>query len=277
MTDIRFACPECSQSLEAPSDMAGNEIDCPTCKKRISIPAVRPVPPPTSPPKVRSPVVVIGAVAAALAAMLIVSIVVLAVVIGGQRSSTKNAGDSSSSHGLFRESRKEKQKASTLRAWRDLQAIDNQLGQTQFATLSARLRQQAYSYSTIDLSDVDTILQKHLQECVSTCQEAAELCAEIETKVAAIHQNTEAAAGLGALLGAAGSDGYNPQGDAAAGALLFGLIGAAAQQQESENIQYQYGSQWQRMEQRIYGLNDADKRVAAQLTEKYGVPFTDPF
>lgn len=276
MTDIRFACPECRQSLEAPSDMAGNEIDCPTCKKRLCIPAVRPVTTSTT-LKVRSPVLIIGAVAAVLAVMLIVSIVVLAAVIGGQRSSTKNAGDGSSSHGLFHESRKDKQKAATLRAWRDLQSVNNQLGQSQFATLSARLRQQAYSYSTIDLSDVDTIMQQHLQQCVSTCQEAAELCAEIETKVAAIQQYTEAAAGLGALLGAAGSDGYNPQGDAAVGALLFGLIGAAAQQQESENIKYQYGSQWQRMEQRLRGLNDAEKRVAAQLTEKYGVPFIDPF
>jgi len=217
----------------------------------------------------------IEAVAAVFAVILVVLIVAL-VAIGSQRSSTKNLEDGSSSHSLFRESRKDKQKAATLRAWRDLQSIDNQLSQTQLATSSAKFRQQAYAYSTIDLSDVDTILQKHLQDSVLACQEAAKLCAEVEAKVTTIQQNTETAVELGALFGTAAGKGYNPQGDAAAGALLFGLIGAVAQHQEFENIQNQYRPQLQRMEQRLRGLNDEDKRVAAQLTKKYGVLFIDP-
>lgn len=31
MSDIKFKCPACSQSLEAPAEMAGQLIDCPTC------------------------------------------------------------------------------------------------------------------------------------------------------------------------------------------------------------------------------------------------------
>lgn len=40
--DIRFACQHCGQSLEAPPDMAGESIDCPTCQKSITVPIVKP-------------------------------------------------------------------------------------------------------------------------------------------------------------------------------------------------------------------------------------------
>jgi hypothetical protein len=38
MKDINFDCPNCTQSLECPPEMAGVAIDCPTCQKRISVP-----------------------------------------------------------------------------------------------------------------------------------------------------------------------------------------------------------------------------------------------
>lgn len=39
MTDINFDCPHCAQNLEAPRDMAGLFIECPTCQKVIKVPA----------------------------------------------------------------------------------------------------------------------------------------------------------------------------------------------------------------------------------------------
>ena len=82
--DIRFSCQHCGQSLEAPTDMAGTVVDCPGCKRPITVPApepevakprVRVSPRPTQPPS-QSPVVswtaiivgaaVIGAVVAAV-------------------------------------------------------------------------------------------------------------------------------------------------------------------------------------------------------------------
>jgi hypothetical protein len=38
MVDINFDCPHCNQNLDAPSDMAGETIECPTCRKSIGIP-----------------------------------------------------------------------------------------------------------------------------------------------------------------------------------------------------------------------------------------------
>lgn len=38
MSALKFNCPLCNQSLEAPDDMAGEEIECPSCNRRINIP-----------------------------------------------------------------------------------------------------------------------------------------------------------------------------------------------------------------------------------------------
>jgi hypothetical protein len=38
MSDFKFNCPHCQQSLEAPQDMLGTVIDCPSCNKRIQLP-----------------------------------------------------------------------------------------------------------------------------------------------------------------------------------------------------------------------------------------------
>ncbi|MFA6716299.1 MAG: hypothetical protein WCS27_13045, partial [Victivallaceae bacterium] len=39
MSDFKFKCPHCQQSLEAPEDMLGTAIDCPSCNGQIQIPA----------------------------------------------------------------------------------------------------------------------------------------------------------------------------------------------------------------------------------------------
>lgn len=40
MNDIKCSCPNCSQSLEAPPELAGQAIECPSCKTSIEIPLV---------------------------------------------------------------------------------------------------------------------------------------------------------------------------------------------------------------------------------------------
>jgi hypothetical protein len=39
MPDIHFECPKCSQTLDAPEELASKLIDCPTCKEAIEVPA----------------------------------------------------------------------------------------------------------------------------------------------------------------------------------------------------------------------------------------------
>lgn len=48
MPDIKFDCPHCKQSLEAPEDMANDLIDCPSCGKTLQVPL-----PPKTTPKLR--------------------------------------------------------------------------------------------------------------------------------------------------------------------------------------------------------------------------------
>ncbi len=52
MSDYKFDCPRCGQSLEAPEDMLGETIDCPSCNQSITIPAPQePASPPPPIPK----------------------------------------------------------------------------------------------------------------------------------------------------------------------------------------------------------------------------------
>jgi len=39
MPDINFNCPNCNQNLDAPPEMAGETIECPSCTKAIVIPS----------------------------------------------------------------------------------------------------------------------------------------------------------------------------------------------------------------------------------------------
>ena len=62
MSDVTFNCPLCKQSLEAPSDMVGQIIDCPSCNKKIKVSPQPPVPrgkfklpPPRQPLTMRPP------------------------------------------------------------------------------------------------------------------------------------------------------------------------------------------------------------------------------
>ena len=38
MPDIHFECPKCSQTLDAPEELATQLIDCPNCKETIEVP-----------------------------------------------------------------------------------------------------------------------------------------------------------------------------------------------------------------------------------------------
>jgi len=42
MPDIKFDCPMCQQTLEAPEEMMGQDIECPSCQKQITIPGAEP-------------------------------------------------------------------------------------------------------------------------------------------------------------------------------------------------------------------------------------------
>ena len=53
MSDIHFQCPVCGQSLDAPPDMSGEEIECPSCQRPIFVPKIQ-----ASPPQGRKRIVV---------------------------------------------------------------------------------------------------------------------------------------------------------------------------------------------------------------------------
>lgn len=52
MADFKFNCPHCKQSLEAPEELLGQQINCPSCSGAIQLPKPQPsAPPPPAPVK----------------------------------------------------------------------------------------------------------------------------------------------------------------------------------------------------------------------------------
>jgi len=39
MPDIEFSCPSCGQTLEAPLELAGESVECPSCQEVMVVPA----------------------------------------------------------------------------------------------------------------------------------------------------------------------------------------------------------------------------------------------
>ena len=50
MSDLKFNCPHCEQSLEVPEDMLGQTIECPSCNGSIQLPEPEPQAPPAPKP-----------------------------------------------------------------------------------------------------------------------------------------------------------------------------------------------------------------------------------
>jgi len=317
MSDIPFNCPSCQQSLEAPSDMAGTSVACPTCNTTILVPR------PATPSQARAfrSVPLLTTLVGVLCLALIGAVIAI-VALSRSRTSpetpvapienTTAAADARrleedvareaaqqrerermrqerEAQRLAEEKAQQKQETrrlaeekarirnATLRAWNALQAADNAMRQYQNLTPSQRQQQQAYLYSQVDLAGVDPILQEHFRDSISVCKYSAQILAQLEAEYAKTQENTAAAAGLGALLGAAGSDGYNPQADALGGALLLGIIGGAvgeAQWQETLNT---YKPYLERIVAEHRRIAQRDIDIAEELSKKYDTVFIDAF
>ena len=96
---VRFKCPHCKQRLEAPAEMAGENIDCPECKGLIIVPspeqkeptvqfASQPVFPATNPQSSQPPGIVISQktlVVAGIAGIALIAVIVSIAITAGLR------------------------------------------------------------------------------------------------------------------------------------------------------------------------------------------------
>ena len=165
----------------------------------------------------------------------------------------------------------------TIRAWNALQSTDNSVRQGSYAVPSARYRQVAFLYSQIDLRNVDPLLRNHLRNSIDCAKRSARVMEELEAEYRRISGYTETAAGIGALLGAAGSDGYDPEGDASAGAVFMGFLGAAVGEGEWQAVLDAHRSEIEQMDRDNRRIAELDGEIADKLSHKYGVPFSDVF
>jgi hypothetical protein len=89
MADISFTCPHCKQHLEAPPEMAGEQLSCPTCKKGLKIPTTVPVKL-TAQPKPMGGKILAGLVGGFILSMLAAN--VTSVVFGDPTAKEQGAG-----------------------------------------------------------------------------------------------------------------------------------------------------------------------------------------
>jgi len=72
MGDIRFTCPRCKQSLEAPPDMAGEPTQCPTCQHNMTVPSPQSAQAAVPARRSRWPIILAVGVPVVVAAVLLV-------------------------------------------------------------------------------------------------------------------------------------------------------------------------------------------------------------
>jgi hypothetical protein len=165
----------------------------------------------------------------------------------------------------------------TLKAWNALQAADNTIRQSKFDTWNQKYSQIVFLYSQVDLTGVDPVLQEHFRDSISVNKIIAQKLAPIDAEYKNIQTNTELATGAGAVIGAAASDGSNPQGAAAGGAILLGLLGIAVGEVQRQDIQEKNKSLFDECKRECGRINARDVEVADILSKKYGTVFTDAF
>lgn len=166
----------------------------------------------------------------------------------------------------------------TQRAWAGMNEIDAQANSQDFGGYPSQyFRQTAFAYSQLPLANVDQALVKHLIHSVTFCKRAATAFEQLETKRDELDQRTNNAAELGAALGAAAAaDGATHQ-SATGFAALFGGLAAAGASAESESLQAECAAVLRQLEPEIKAIEQAEAELSHYLTQKYSVPFIDPF
>jgi hypothetical protein len=166
----------------------------------------------------------------------------------------------------------------TQRAWAGMQAIDAEADNTDFGAYPSKgMRQIAYAYSQLPLTNVDPAFVQHVRRNIDVLKKAAARLDRIEAKRDELDAQEGRAADIGAALGAAAaaSDGASPQ--QAAGIRDFlGLMAAASTSGARSQFENECAPVLQQLQAEADALDQAEAALADHLTKKYGVPFIDP-
>jgi hypothetical protein len=163
----------------------------------------------------------------------------------------------------------------TQRAWAGMQAIDAEADNTDFGAYPSKgVRQVAFAYSQLPLGNVDPAFVQHVLRSVAAMKKAAAALEVIEAKRDALDAQENTAAEFGTALGAA--DGASPEQAAGIGGLL-GVMAAAGNLGARDQLAAELAAALRPIEAEANAIEQAEAELASRLSQKYGVPFIDPF
>ena len=173
-----------------------------------------------------------------------------------------------------------KQMTATLRAWGDLRSVQDRaqaLSNEECATLSDPLSRWAFDLSSIDMRDVDPLLQEYVSALGKTLRKMGTIFDEIETEVSGLRTGTDALANFGALLGALSGYGSDIQRGAEDGELLFRLLGVNISNVRLAQLDSKYGQRVKVHFTAVCAILMYEQYVAVKLSERHGVEFYHPY
>lgn len=167
----------------------------------------------------------------------------------------------------------------TQRAWAGMQAIDAEADNIDSGPYPSKgLRQVAYAYSQLPLANVDPAFVKHILRGIGVMKKAVTTLERIEAKRDQLDAQENSAAEFGAALGAAAAanDGASPQ-QAAGISNFLGLMAAASTSGARSTLEAECANALRPIEAELKAFAQAEAELADYLSQKYGVPFIDPF
>lgn len=132
-------------------------------------------------------------------------------------------------------------------------------------------RQNYLRYGQLELDNVDSELCTLCQDWIRVSVKISDLLSEFAVQRERLDQQTRAAADFGARVGA--MDNEHPQRSAAAGAVLFGLLGSAAADSELQTLTAKYEPRYQALMNEANEINGRRDAVARTLSQRYRLTF----
>ena len=192
-----------------------------------------------------------------------------------------NADSQSSAEGSVKgghqsaESRKSVTKATgnqTKAAWDEIGQIDVELRSIAQRDPAGYYEQLYVQYARINTDYVDDDLRQIVQDRIRVFMNLHSSVVEYLDERAKIVKGVDAASQFGAAVGSTNQN--NPQGNAAAGAIVFGLIGSAVADTQLKEINAKYGPKILSLEAEANETESRLQSLGPQLTEKYGLQFS---
>jgi hypothetical protein len=159
----------------------------------------------------------------------------------------------------------------TRRAWKRIGEIDLELRSLAKNNPLAFWEHNYILYGRIDTDDVDPELAALIRDWIKAATDMHDALCSYVNERAQIVQRAEDAAHLGALLGSTSE--HNPQQGAAAGALMFGMLGSAVADMKLKELNRKYEPRFRQIDNRVAELIQRHDTVGELLSQRYHTPF----